>query len=241
VTETTLRLDAEQVAGEIEPAEFNRLLGMPRGRDLDGLLAERAAWARVWYARHGSPYLTARRHEIVELTIDTVRLGGGLSFVSRAFADHLRRWEAHAMVGMAVSAGAEVDQACEEMWKDGRPDEAYFLERFGVAVVERLVHTSTLRLCQAAEGGDATLTPHISPGCGSWELEHQQLLWAAIFADGELGPIRLLDSGGLMPKNSMLAAAGVTRRAVTASPLDACRSCDLGRCRFRRAPFRGER
>lgn len=238
MTETILQLDPAQVVREIEPAEFNRVLGMPRARELDGMLAERAEWARAWYAQHGRPYLRGRRHGIVELTADIVELEGGQRFASRAFADHLRRWDAHAMVGMAVSAGVEVDEASAEMWRDGRPDEGYFLERLGVAVVERLVHTATLRLCQAALGVNATLTPHLSPGCGAWELEHQQLLWATIFPNGELGPIRLLESGGLIPKNSVLAAAGVTRRPVAASPLDACRSCHLERCGFRRAPYR---
>ncbi len=241
MTATILAIDPAQVAGEIDPAELSRLLGMPRERPLEGLLAERAEWARDWYARHGKPYLTARRHEIAAIDQDAVRLEDGRTFPSRALADHLRRWEAHGLVGLAVSAGVEVDEASAAAWSEGRPDEGYFLERFGVAVVERLVHTATLRLCQAAEGGDATLTPHLSPGCGSWELEHQRLLWDAIFHDGALGPIRLLESGGLTPKNSILAAAGVTRRAVAASPLDACRSCDLARCRFRRAPFRGTR
>lgn len=238
MSDATLLLDGSQVAGEIDPREYHRLLGMPRSRPLEGLVAERAEWARDWYARNGRPYIRARRHAIVELSADTVRLEGGHRFASAAFAAHLRRWEAHAMVGMAVSAGREVDEAGEEMWQDGRPDEGYFLERFGVAVVERLVFSATLRLCQLAEGGDATLTPHLSPGCGSWELEHQRALWETIFPDGELGPIRLLDSGGLMPKNSILAAAGVTRQVVAASALDACRSCDLERCRFRRAPYR---
>src|SRR5262249_41514608 len=134
------------------------------------------------------------------------------------------RWNAHAMVGLAITAGAEVDEATDAMWKDGRPDEGYFLERFAVAVVERLLFRATLGACQVAHDSDETLTPHLSPGCGAWELEHQHRLWDTIFPAGELGPIRLLASGGLSPKNSILAAAGVTREAVAPSPLDGCRS-----------------
>jgi hypothetical protein len=232
-------IDPAEIAGEIEPTELNRLLGMPRGRELEGELRDRAAWARDWYARHGKPYLTARRHEVAAVATDGVTLENGLSFASRALAEHLRRWEAHAMVGLAASAGVAVDLASDQAWKEGRPDEGYFLERFGVAVVERLVQTATLRLCRAAEETDATLTPHLSPGCGAWELEHQRILWQAIFPGDELGPIRLLESGGLAPKNSILAAAGVTRRQVALSPLDACRACDLARCKFRRTPYVG--
>jgi hypothetical protein len=230
--------DPAQLAAEVEPREFNRLLGIPRDRELEGLLAERADWARGWYAANGRPYLAARRHGIVMLGTDIVRLESGVELGGRAFTDHLRRYGAHAMVGMAVSAGVEVDVACDEMWKDGRPDEGYFLERFAVAVVERLIFAVTLGSCQAAEEGQETLTPHLSPGCGEWELSQQHVLWTTIFPENALGPIRLLESGGLSPKNSILAAAGVTRTAVAASPLDACRSCRLTRCGFRRAPYR---
>jgi hypothetical protein len=238
MTGLVVPLEPEQVAALVEPEQFKRLLGIPRGRELEGQVAERAEWARAWYASHGRPYLKARRHPIAEIGPDTVSLRGGPVVSGAALAGHLRRWDAHEMVGIAVTAGSEIDQASEEMWRDGRPDEGYFLERFGVAVVEQLVHSATLFLCRSAEGDDATLTAHLSPGCGSWELEHQRILWDTIFPGGELGPIRLLDSGGLMPKCSVLAAAGLTRRMVTASPLDACRSCDLAGCRFRRAPRR---
>lgn len=227
------------IAAEVDPVEFNRLLGMPHHRPLEGLLAERAEWARAWYAEHGRPYLIARRHDIEAFEEGAVLLPGGHRLAGQALLAHLKRHKAHGVVGLAVSAGPEVDAACEEMWRDDRPDESYFLERFAVAVVERLIFAVTLGSCQVAESAGETLTPHLSPGCGEWELSQQHTLWAAIFPAGELGPIRLLDSGGLAPKNSILAAAGVTRAAVSSSPLDACRSCRLERCRYRRAPFRG--
>jgi hypothetical protein len=233
-------IDAATVAAEVEPGELNRLLGIPRDRPLEGLLEERALWARDWYASNGRPWVRACRHSIEAIEPERVRLAGGREFRSRALAEHLGRLEAHGLVGIAVTAGAEVDRACEEMWRDGRPDEGYFLERFAVAVVERLVFGVTLSMCQLAESADETLTPHLSPGCGTWELEQQATLWDVIFPEGELGPVRLLESRGLSPKNSILAAAGVTRHSRSASPLDACRSCGLPGCRFRRAPARRE-
>jgi hypothetical protein len=241
VSDTAVEIDPRAIAAEVESAELARLLGLPRGRELEGTIAERAAWAREWYAANGRPFTRARRHAIEELGPDRVRLAGGREFASAAFARHLGRWNAHAMVGMAITAGAEVDEAAAVMWREGRPDEGYFLERFAVAVVERLVFRATLGACQVARDTDETLTPHLSPGCGAWELEHQHRLWETIFPNGELGPIRLLESGALSPKNSILAAAGVTREPVAPSPLDACRSCRLERCRFRRAPYRSTR
>lgn len=230
---------AAEIAAEVAPADYQRLLGLPSHRTIEGLLAERAAWAREWYAQHGQPFLQATRHAIVELGEDSVRLEADHRFSSRTLAERLRRWGAHAMLGLAASAGAAIDEACAQLWQDGKPDEAYFLERFGVAVVERLIFSATLGHCRQASGSGETIMPHLSPGCGSWDLGEQRLLWDAIFPAGALGPIRLLDSGGLEPKNSILAAAGVTHQTVNAAPADACRACDLPRCAFRRAAFRG--
>jgi hypothetical protein len=50
--------------------------------------------------------------------------------------------------------------------------------------------------------------------------------------------LSMLDSGMLRPKNSVLAAFGLTRGTVPPSPADACRDCDLDPCGFRRAPRR---
>ena len=62
-----------------------------------------------------------------------------------------------------------------------------------------------------------------------------------LIADGDraIGPLTLLDSGMLTPKNSLLAVRGLTRQAVAPTAADACRACDLSPCSFRRAPYRG--
>jgi len=239
VTEAIASLDPAAVAAAVDPGEYRRLLGMPREGPLEGLLAERADWARAWYAEHGRPYRAARRHDLTVIDDQGVTLADGTRLQGKALVHHLRRYDCHGLVGVAVTAGPEVDRACAALWAEDRPDEAYFLERFGVAVVERLIFAATLEGCQTAESARETWTPHLSPGCGDWELAQQHTLWRAIFPDRSLGPIDLLPSGGLHPKNSLLAAAGITRGTVAPSPLDACRSCRLDRCRFRRAAYRG--
>jgi hypothetical protein len=57
--------------------------------------------------------------------------------------------------------------------------------------------------------------------------------------DGAVGPLRMLTSGMLAPKNSLLALRGLSRRRVAPSAADACHACDLSPCAFRRAPYRG--
>jgi hypothetical protein len=233
----TSRPEAARVLREIVPAELNRMLGLPRHRDLQDGLAQRAVWARQWYGRHGHPYIRLQRHAIAALGSRGVLLEGGRHLPGRALADHLRRYTAHALVGIAVSAGAEVDQASAEAWGDSRPDEGFFLARLGAAVAEQLLDSAIGELCRRSEPEGETLTPHLSPGCGGWELDHQRALWKAVFPEAEGPPMRLLESGGLLPNNAMLAVAGITRQVVRASPRDACRSCRLPRCGFRRAPY----
>jgi hypothetical protein len=239
VTAATFHPDAGELAREIDAEELSRLLGLPRHREFDDELAERAAWARTWYAERGTPYVRVRRYGIAELAEESVLLEDGRRLAGSGLVEHLRRYDAHALAAIAVSAGDAMDEACAALWREGRPDEGYFLERLGVAVVERLLFRTTLEFCQRAELAGETLTAHLSPGCGRWELSEQHALWGLLFPDGEPGPMTLLESGGLSPKNSILAAAGITRIAMTHSPADACRSCALSRCGFRRAPYGG--
>ncbi len=239
MTVETQHPDAGEVVRGIGAGEFNRVLGLPSHRELEGELAERAASARAWYAEHGAPYVRVHQHAIEDIGTDSVLLDGGRRLSGQRISEHLRRFQAHALAAIAVSAGLELDEASAARWRDARPDEGYFLERLGVAVVERLLFRTTLEFCQRAGQAGETLTPHLSPGCGGWELSEQQALWALAFPGGEPAQIRLLASGGLVPKNAILAAAGVTRSAVRHSPRDACCSCSLSRCSFRRARYGG--
>lgn len=232
------RAEAARLAGAVRAVEYHRLLGLPRRRELQGALAERAAWARDWYARHGRPELRVRRFGIRELGVDMVQLEAGPRLASGTLAARLRHCRAHALVVMAATAGAEVGPACAERWRDGRPDEAWFLDRFAAAVVEHLVW-SVMRgdLRSLARAGEA-LAGHLSPGCGSWDLGEQRLLRDALFAADEPAAVTVLDSGALAPSCSQFAVAGVIRAAGDATVAERCHGCDLAACHYRRAAWR---
>lgn len=232
--------DGRALAGAIDPAEYARLLGVPRTRTLEGAVAERAAAARAWYAAHGRPWAGARRVGIARIGADTIALETGHAFRSQALSERLRSGGASGLVALAVSAGPEVDAESQRHWEQGRPDEGYFLDRFGAAVAEHLVFWATVWVCRESEMDGETVLAHLSPGCGDWDLEEQAKLMGLIAggADG-IGPLRMLPSGMMTPKSSVLAVRGLTRRKVEPSPTDACRSCDLSPCAFRRAPYRG--
>jgi hypothetical protein len=237
----TVEPSAAALAAEVAAAEYARLLGLPRSRPLEGDLAERARDARAWYAENGQPWVAARRLAIARLDENAVDAGGCAVFTSRSLARGLRDGAAHGLVALAVTAGQRVDEESRRLWDAGRPDEAYFLDRFGAAVAEHLVPWASVWICRESERGGETVLAHLSPGCADWSLEEQRSLMSAVSggSDERAGPLRMLSSGMLTPKNSVLALRGLTRHFVAASPADACRACDLAPCSFRRAPHRG--
>ena len=241
-----LRATGEELAAAVAAREYNRLLQLPRDRELEGELKERADSARAWYAHHGKPFVAARRVELFTAEARSPRSetevnAGGVVLHSLMLARRLHAGEAHALMLLAASAGTEAAREAARLWAAGRPDEGYFLDRFAVAVTETLIFWASATLCRSSEAAQETLLPHLSPGCGNWDIADQHRLWQ-LMAGGAptLGPIRILETGALDPQHSVLAAMGVTHHNYVSSPEHLCRSCDLVPCAFRRAPFAGD-
>ena len=226
-----------ELAADVDDREYLRLLGLPRGRSLEGELAARAGGARSWYAVNWRPFLAFRRSGIVKVDASSVTLADGTRFASAALADRLKSGDAHALVALAATAGPEVAKEAQRLWTEDKPDEAYFLDRFAVAVTERLVFHAARVICRASEKDGETLLPHLSPGCGHWDLADQHRLMGLLTEDVHLGPMEILPSGALRPPHPVLAAFGVTGGQVRIAPQDLGRACDLDPCTFRRAPF----
>lgn len=242
-----LRPQAAELAAAVTERELLRLLGLPRGRALEGELRERADGARAWFAVHGRPFAAARKVEVRDLTATGVLLSDGSELSSRRLAEGLHATRGHAVLVLAVSAGREVAAEVSRAWAEDRPDEAYFLDRFATGVTEALVLQASGAECRtASEAGETLLPPH-SPGCGDFEIGDQHRLMALLGGapNGErvaLGPLELLPSGALDPPHSLLAVLGVTREAIAAmTPEALCRGCELDPCAFRRAPSSASR
>jgi hypothetical protein len=253
---TILAVPAAVAAAGVTDDEFRRLLGIPRGREVAAEIDQRAGLARRWYAEHGRPFVALRRMALHRAAPGSVTLETGEVINGAALAERLRDGEAHALVVLAVSAGAEAAGEAARLWADDRPDESYFLDRFAAAITEQLVWQASAALCGDATAAGEGLLPHLSPGCGRWEISAQHELMSLLCAEAEprsaaarpadgdpgqpvlkLGPMTLLASGALKPQHSLLAALGVASRAIVTTPESSCRSCDLTRCRFRRAPY----
>ena len=225
---------------EVDTAEYIRLLGFPRGHLLEGRALELAAWAREWYAAHGRPWMYGRHSRTLAIGPHSITVDG-ITFRTDRVRRILEQADAHGVVLVAVSAGPEIEQRAQEAWRDEKPDEYFFLEMLGSAVVEHLTTMAGARLCEWADGEGMAVLPHYSPGYPEWDVADQAALFSLI-GNGEIpGTLEVLESGMLCPKKSLLAVFGITRRVDRVrrlSELLPCENCSFGKCQFRRAPYR---
>ena len=226
----------------VQPAEYKRLLGYPRDRVLTGRSRELAQQARAWYAKHGRPWIYARQAKAMSLDDGSIRIDDAV-FTSPRLRQTLQQSQADGVVLVAVSAGSEVEREAQRLWLEEKPDEYFFVEIFGSAVVEHLTTTIGARLCAWAEGRGMAVLPHYSPGYPEWDIAQQPRLLSLIRNTHQHplpGHIDVLDSGMLWPKKSLLAVFGVTHqtdRVRRLTDLIPCQNCSLANCPYRRAPY----
>lgn len=232
---------------QVREAEYLRLLGYPAGWQLEGRAQELACWAQEWYASHGRPWTLAYRCDEVNVERHRVTIGSE-SFNSKYLC---RTWQdagAHAGFLVAVTAGPELEDEANRLWRQERPDEYFFLEVFGSAIVEHLVMQVGSQICARAEQEGMAVLPHYSPGYRQWDVAEQPRLLQHIrrLARRPLpSSLTVLTSGMLRPKKSQLAVFGVTRdleRVERTAELAPCASCTFAPCQYRRVPYvRAER
>jgi hypothetical protein len=222
--------------------EYVRLLGFPRGWQLEGRSLELADWARDWYAKNGHPWIYARQADSFEITGDSICINGA-TFTSKRLKNTLQQAEAHSVILVAVSAGPEAEAESSRRWVEEKPDEYFFLEIFASAVVEQLVTSAGARLCDWAENHAMAVLPHYSPGYPEWDIREQPLLLELMQRTRKQpfpANVEVFDTGMLRPKKTLLAVFGLTRhtdRLRKLTELVPCENCSFGPCQYRRAPY----
>ncbi len=228
----------------VEASEYVRLLGYPRGWVLEGRALELAEWARDWYKQHGRPWVFAREADTLGIDNDTVIIDG-VQFKSPRLRSTLHHAGATRATLVALGAGPELEGEAQACWRDEKPDEYFFLEVFGSAVVEQLVTNTGARLCALADAEGAAVLPHYSPGYPDWPIDDQSSLLELICGHRrDAVPVEVLESGMLRPKKSLLAVFGITTlvdRVRRLSELSPCEQCSFAPCQYRRAPYRRAR
>jgi hypothetical protein len=224
---------------DVQPAEYNRLLGYPRDHVSSGRARELADWARGWYTENGRPWVYSRPADEVKISGGSICIDG-VPFRSGQLQRTLEDAEAHGVILAAVSAGPELEQEAQRLWRAEKPDEYFFLETFGSAVVEHLTTVTGARLCDWAEGSGMAVLPHYSPGYPEWDILEQPRLLDLIGRESLPGSVEVLESGALRPKKSLLAVFGLTRHADRIQRLNElvpCGNCSYAPCQYRRLPY----
>ncbi|MFY9725546.1 MAG: hypothetical protein WB579_00870 [Bryobacteraceae bacterium] len=227
---------------DVLETEYQRLLGYPRGAALSERAQELARWARAWYRANGQPWVYAREAADLDVAADVIRLEGA-PFRCRRLRALLEEAAAGGAVLVAASAGSALEVEAQRLWRQEKPDEYFFLEVFGSAVVERLVTMAGARLCSWAETRGMAVLPHDSPGYPDWDIGEQARLLDLLRQGGRQplpGELETLESGALRPKKSQLAVFGLTRhteRVRRLTELSPCENCSYMPCQFRRAAY----
>jgi hypothetical protein len=227
----------------VQESEFIRLLGYPRDHALEGRPRELAQWAMTWYRENGRPWIYGRR--VSDLRIDNGRLSmDGMDFLPGRLVDQLADAQADGAFVLAVSAGKECEEAARQVWNENKPDEYFFLETYGSAVVEHLIASAAFRICEWADREHLAVLPHYSPGYPGWDISDQTKLMRVILGDRMSvfpGGLRVLETGMLNPRKSLLAVFGITSRLDKIgrlADLIPCQNCSLVSCQYRRVPYR---
>src|SRR6185369_13164713 len=154
-----------------------------------------------WYIRHGRPWVYARHAENLAIENGSIEIDGE-SFISSRLQTTLEQAGSHAAVLVAVSAGPELEAEAQKLWLEEKPDEYFFLEVYGSAVVEHLVTGIGARLCGWAEARELAVLPHYSPGYPEWDIAEQPRfldLMKRTKTHALPGPVEVLESGMLRP------------------------------------------
>ncbi len=227
---------------KVQESEYQRLLGFPRNHAMQGRARELANAARQWYAENGRAWFYAREANALKLANGKLRIGE-TEFSSQRLHDQFASARAQSAVLVAVSAGPECEEHAQQLWRESKLDEYFFLEMFGAAVVECLVTVASGRICGWADRNGAAILPHYSPGYSGWDVSDQVKLWKLFRENGTPqvnGTLDVLETGMLRPKKSLLAVFGVTRhleKARQQAKLIPCDRCSLPHCQYRRSPY----
>ena len=227
----------------VKEEEYKRLLGYPHHYEIEGRARELADWARQWYTENGNPWIYAIRSDDLDLSNEKLRING-TEFSSKKLHNQFVKAKVHSAMLVVASAGRECEEKAHQLWLEGKPDEYFFLEVYGSAVVEHLITTTGFRFCDWAEQNNMAVLPHYSPGYSGWNVEDQIKILQLIREkkDHDIpGEIDVFETGMLKPKKSMLALFGITKyvdKVQNLRELIPCKSCSLTSCQYRRVPYR---
>lgn len=229
-------------AVKVQESEYIRLLGYPKDYKLKGRSKELANMTSQWYVQNGKPWVYTRPADNLTILENVFKING-IEFHSKYLLNQLKKAKADKVMLVAVSAGPECERQAAKLWKEHKPDEYFFMEMYGSAVVEHLVATTGARFCAWADQEGLAVLPHYSPGYSGWDVKAQNTLLSLIRQSEKFEfpeNLSVMETGMLNPKKSMLAIFGITKDISLTQDLEKlipCENCALPHCKYRRAPY----
>lgn len=230
----------------VREEEYKRLLGYPKHYELKERSRELADRAREWFNENGNSWIYALRTNDIDFKNEKLKIND-VEFSSVKLRNQLAQVQASAAMLVAVSAGKECEEKSNQLWLEGKPDEYFFLEVYGSAVVEYLITSVGAQFCSWADKNNLAVLPHYSPGYPGWTVTDQNKLLKLIQQNRKSdlpGDIQVLETGMLKPKKSLLAVFGITEHIEQVkkySGLIPCTLCSLKNCQYRRVPYKYSR
>src|SRR5450759_3420134 len=224
-------------------SEYKRLLGYPSDYILQEQVRDLMDATIRWYAENGKPWIYARQAAKLEMSDGRLRVDE-IEFISERIHDQLIDAQAQSIAMVAVSAGKSLEEKARQLWEEEIPDEYFFMEVYGSAVVEHLITTAGARLCEWGDQQRMAVLPHYSPGYPGWDISDQDSLLRLIRQKKKYDfpeEIHVLESGMLQPKKSLLALFGITphlERVQRLTTLIPCENCSMPSCQYRRVPYK---
>lgn len=226
----------------VHESEFKRLLGYPGNYVVSERVQDLMDETRRWYNENGSPWIYARHIESCALHGEQFLLDNK-SFTSKRVAAQMRDAAADSVAVVVVSAGKNCEGRARQLWREEKPDEYFFMEVYGSAVVEHLIAQAAEKICSWADTNGMAALPRYSPGYPEWGITDQQALYDVIVQNKKHDfpeVLHVMHTGMLNPKKSLLTIFGLTKqreKVQGTTHLIPCANCSLGQCHYRRSAY----
>lgn len=226
----------------VPEAEYKRLLGYPADHDVGDRVRELMEETRRWYNENGSPWVYVRHIDSFELHHDHFFMSE-VRFSAQRFIAQMRETMGESVVAVVASAGKNCEGRARQLWKEEKPDEYFFMEVYGSAIVEHVIAQAAGKICAWAENNAMVALPRLSPGYPGWDIREQQSLFDVINTGRNHDfpeDIHVLHTGMLNPKKSQLTVFGLTHhreKVHRTADLIPCMNCSLEHCQYRRSPY----
>lgn len=224
-------------------SEYKRLLGYPPDFAVSDRVNELMNETRQWYVHNGAPWVYVRQMQSFRMDTEHFLIDGA-SFRSKRILDQMRETDGEGVVAVVVSAGKNCEGRARQLWKEEKPDEYFFMEVFGSAIVEHLIAAAAGKICAWAERNSMVALPRYSPGYPEWDIQEQQALFDVIERGKKHAfpeEIHVMQTGMLNPKKSLLTIFGLTKhreKVRQTADLIPCFNCSLEHCQYRRGTYR---